>query len=130
MAKYVGKIFKVSNNKLKIKGNDAHYVHVKWYNPFSKKFKCKVITSLEDKVVLNDDNRKNLHNAIGYYDKRSNSFSFFDKKKYTKLRNGEITPLPISKLTGFDVWSGYSGTKYLKKEDLKGNVKNTMRIKK
>ena len=47
MAKFVGKIFKVSNNKIGIRNDGAHNVHVVWYNPFKRKFRCKVITSLE-----------------------------------------------------------------------------------
>lgn len=130
MAKYVGKIFKIPNSVLKIKGTDIHYVQVKWYNPFTKKFKCNIITSLEDKVKLNEENKIGLHNSIGYYDKRSNTFSFFDKKKYLKMRNGDITPIPINKLVGFPVWSGFSGSLYLNINDLKGNQKNKLGIKK
>lgn len=35
MAKYVGKIFKVNNRDLNIKGNSSHFVEVKWFNPFT-----------------------------------------------------------------------------------------------
>ena len=61
MAKYVGKIFRVNNKTLRIKGSGSHFVHVKWYNPFTHKFRCYVITSLEEKKVLSPGERNNLH---------------------------------------------------------------------
>lgn len=49
MAKFVGKIFRIPDRYLKnILGNGAHFVHVTWYNPKNHKFRCKVITSLEE----------------------------------------------------------------------------------
>ena len=55
MAKYVGKVFRVDNKTLKLKGRSAHYVHVKWYNPFTRMFKCRVLTSLENRQLLVDN---------------------------------------------------------------------------
>ena len=52
MPKYVGKIFKVDNRTLKLKGSSTHYVHVKLYNPFTRKFKCRIVTSLENFWVI------------------------------------------------------------------------------
>ena len=130
MAKYVGKIFEVPNVHLRIKGSKTHKVHVKWYNPFKRKFKCNVLTSLEEKIPLTSDNRKGMHRKVGYYDKTSDTFFQFDKGKYAKIRNGKIMLIPRDKLQGFELWSGYEGTRYLSKNVLEGRLKNELKIKK
>ena len=120
MAKYVGKIFKVSNNKIGIRNNGAHNVHVVWYNPFKRKFRCRVITSLESEKELNGKELKQLK-TTPYVKKRGtkNIFRLFKRNKYAKVRKGEIVPIPESKLQGFDVWSGYQNTVELSLDDLK-----------
>ena len=61
MAKYVGKIFKISDNKLGIHGTGAHMVKITWYNPIKRIFYGRVITSLEERKVLKPEDRKFLH---------------------------------------------------------------------
>lgn len=129
MAKYVGKIFKVDNAKLKIRGNEAHYVHVKWYNPLTKRFKCKVITSLENKHVIKDGNKRIL-GTTPYIQADNGVYNIFDKKKYKKLRNGDIVPIPVSKARGFDIWTGYEETRNLHISALKGKEQKHLGIKK
>ena len=129
MAKYVGKIFRVNNTALHIKRRGTHYVHVKWYNPFTRKFRCKVITSLEDKKTLSDKEKRVL-SSTPYHKEKDNTYNLFSKRKYTKLRNGEIQPIPIQKTKGFAVWSGYSGTRDLHISVLKGNAQKHLNIKK
>jgi len=85
MAKYVGKIFRVSNKALKIKGKGTHYVHVKWYNPFTRKFRCKVITSLEEEKKLTNRNREILKTSP-FHKKSEKVFTVFSRNKYEKLR--------------------------------------------
>lgn len=130
MAKYVGKIFKVSNPKLKIHGNDIHHVSVKWYNPFTHMFKCRVITSLEDKVSQPELKGDTAKVACATYDAKTKTHSVLNKRKYKQLRNGSIEPIPINKCENFDVWSGFSKTVYLSKKDLKLNNVSKMKIKK
>lgn len=120
MAKFVGKIFKVSNNKLGIRNDGAHFVHVTWYNPFKRKFRCKVITSLESEKELNGKDLKQLK-TTPYVKKRGskNVFRLFKRNKYGKVRKGEIIPIPENKLKGFNVWSGYQNTVELFVSELK-----------
>lgn len=120
MAKFAGKIFKVSNNKIGIRNDGAHNVHVVWYNPFKRKFRCKVITSLESEKELNGKELKQLK-TTPYVKKRGakNTFRLFKRNKYAKVRKGEIVPIPESKLQGFAVWSGYQNTVELSLDDLK-----------
>ncbi len=117
MAKYVGKIFKVNDKDLKIRGNGSHFVHVTWYNPFKRRFRCKVITSLEDIKTLEGKQIKN--SRLTPHVKRGNIFNLFKKKKYNKLRSGVIQPIPIDKTIGFDVWSGYDETRDLELKVMK-----------
>lgn len=129
MAKYVGKIFKVNDKDLKIRGNGSHFIHVTWYNPFKRKFRCKVITSLEDKKVLEGKQIKS--SRLTPHVKRGNIFNLFKKKKYNKLRNGHIQPIPITKTEGFDVWSGYDETRDLDLNTLKSaKIQPDKKIKK
>ena len=128
MAKYVGKVFKVDNRALKLKGSTAHYVHVKWYNPFRRIFKCRIITSLEKRKFLGDNKR-----ALGstpYHKNEDGSYSFFEKQKYSKIRDGKIEPISVRKTTGFDVWHGYEGTRYLHVKQLKGKEQKHLSVKK
>ena len=129
MAKYVGKIFKVSNAALHIKGNGTHYVHVKWYNPFTHKFRCNVITSLEQTTTLIGEERSIL-NTTPFHKKEENVYALFSRHKYNKLRSGKITPIPITKTEGFEVWSGYQETRDVYITALKGNEQKNMTIKK
>lgn len=128
MAKFVGKIFRVSNSKLKIHGNDIHHVKVKWYNPFNHKFKCRVITSLEERVDKTALNGETAKVACSVYNTKTKTHCLLSKTKYKQLRNGKIEPIPITECENFDVWSGYSKTVYLTKKDLKR--KSNMKIKK
>ena len=128
MAKYVGKVFKVNNKALKLKGSSAHYVYVKWYNPFTRVFKCRVITSLEKRIFLGENKR-----ALGstpYHKNEDGSYSLFEKQKYSKIRSGKIEPILVSRTKGFDVWHGYEGTRYLRIGQLKGNEQKHLSIKK
>ena len=128
MAKYVGHIFKVNNAALGIKRSGSHYVHVKWFNPFSRKFWCKIITSLEERKSL--DQIKASKKAKICLKGGGDDFYIFAERKYAKLRNGEIVPIPVDKTEGFSVWSGYYGSRYLARSKLKGNRKLHMKIKK
>ena len=129
MAKYVGKIFKVNNTALHIKRRGTHYVHVKWYNPFTRQFRCNVITSLEDKKVLSD-NEKKILSTTPYHKEKDDMYNLFSKRKYTKLRNGEIKPIPVQKTKGFDVWSGYQEMRDVHINVLKGNEQKHLKIEK
>ena len=129
MAKYVGKIFKVNNAALKVKRNGSHYVHVKWYNPFTRRFRCKVITSLETRKTLLGKEKRVLGSSL-FHRESDDEYSIFNKKKYERLRKGHITPIPISKTKGFGVWSGYEETRDLHISVLKGNEQKHLSIKK
>lgn len=129
MAKYVGKIFRVSNKALKIKGKGTHYVHVKWYNPFTRKFRCNVITSLEDKRDLPKEKRHNLH-VMTFHKEDERTYHLFSRDKYEDLRNGQIVPIPVHKSKGFKVWSGYKETRDLTAKALKGNEQKHLHIEK
>ena len=128
MAKFVGKIFKVSNNKLGVRNDGAHNVHVVWYNPFKHNYEWlefrrvlfRSITSLESEKELNGKELKQLK-TTPYVKKRGtkNTFQLFKRNKYAKVRKGEIVPIPESKLQGFAVWSGYQNTVELSLDDLK-----------
>ena len=128
MAKYVGKIFKVNNAALKVKGTGTHYVHVQWYNPFTRMFRCRIITSLENRKFLGENKR-----ALGstpYHKNEDGSYSFFEKQKYSKLRAGKIQAISVLKTRGFDTWHGYEGTRDLHIRALKGNEQKHLSIKK
>lgn len=112
MAKFVGKIFKTSNNVLGVRGSGAHYFKVTWYNPFKRKFHCKVITSLEktETVELKQKRQKLKNKAYVKKDGKDNEYCVFNRNKFEDLRKGEITPIPVSQTQGFPLWSGYMGT--------------------
>ena len=129
MAKYVGKIFKISNSKLRVQGKGHHFVQVKWYNPFTRKFRCRIISSLENNRKLVGRERKVL-NSIPHYNKGSNVYALFNKKKYRYLREGKIEPIPVSKTKGFDVWGGYFETRFLSRKILHGHEQKNMAIMK
>lgn len=129
MAKYVGKIFRVNNTALHIKRRGTHFVHVKWYNPFTRKFRCKVITSLEDKKRLPTNKRKNLH-AMTFHKENEDTYCLFSRNKYEDLRNGKIVPISVHKTSGFNVWSGYQETRDVHISALKGKEQKNMKIKK
>ena len=129
MAKYVGKIFRVNNTLLKIKRNGTHYVHVKWYNPITRKFRCKIITSLEKQTKI-DFNNKHLLGSTPFHKENDDVYSLFLKNKYKKLRNGDVEPIPATKMKGFSVWSAYSGSRDLSVRALKGKEQSDMWIKK
>ena len=121
MAKYVGRIFQVSNRTLNIKGQGTHFVNVTWYNPKTKTFRCKIITSLEtEQKLVTTEQKKNLH-LRAHLKKGYDTYYFLDKNAYHKLRNGEVQPIPIQKMQGFNLWGGYSSTIELKKSQL--NIK-------
>ena len=132
MAKYVGKIFKVANNKLGIRNNGAHNVHVTWYNPLKRKFRCKVITSLESEETLIGKQRKKLDRTpyvrkVGTKD----DFYLFKRSKYRSLRNGTLTPIPTTKVDGLSHWSAYGNTVDLTVNDLKKSKEQSdIKIKK
>ena len=130
MAKFVGKIFKVPNNKLGIHSSGAHYIQVAWYNPFKRKFRCKVLTSLEDKKELIGRQIKQTEKTA-YAKGDDNTFYLFKKRKYRLLREGKIQPVPVQNLQGFEVWSGYMDSRDLHISVLKkSKVQNGMKIKK
>ena len=120
MAKFIGKIFKVPNSKLGIRTSGAHNVHVVWYNPFKRKFRCKVLTSLEKEKELSGKEYNELKRTP-YVKKRGtkSTFSLFKLNKYAKVRNGTLTPIPVTKTSGLPLWSAYSETVELGVNDLK-----------
>ena len=128
MAKYVGKIFRVNNKDLKLKGSATHYVHVQWYNPFTRMFKGKVITSLEKRKFVGENKR--ALGATPYHKNEDASYSFFEKQKYSKLRSGKIEAIPVTKTNGFDTWHGYEGICNLHIRHLKGKEQKHLNIKK
>ena len=118
MAKYVGKIFRVANPKLKIRGNETHFVHVVWYNPRNKLFKCRVITSLEDAYPKTSVDRRILNKSCRTYNKENETHCVLNARKYRWLRRGKVEAIPTEQTENFGVWSGYSKTVYLNKDDL------------
>ena len=128
VAKYVGKVFRVDNKTLKLKGSAMHYVHVIWYNPFTRRFKCRIITSLENRKFLGENKR--VLGSTPYHKNEDGSYSFFEKQKYSKIRDGKIEPISVKKSTGFDTWHGYEGTRYLHVRNLKGKEQKYLSIKK
>lgn len=119
MAKYVGKIFKVNNKDLNIKGNGSHFVEVKWFNPFNKKFKCNVITSLEDEYPKSNINKDVLRYNCRYFNKETQKHCVLNNDKYRKMRFGVIKPIPFNKTENFNVWSAYAESVTLHKSKLK-----------
>ena len=130
MAKYVGKVFRVDDKKLKIRGNGAHYVYVKWYNPFTRKFRCRVITSLENRKVIPERERHGVLSSNSYYKIDEKTYNIFNRRKYEKLRNGDIEPIPAKKTKGFKVWSGFFDARDVHITALKGNEQKNLSIKK
>ncbi len=126
MAKYVGKIFRVPNKFLGLKGEKTHNVYVSWFNPFKRKFNVKIITSLEDKKSFNDYSYKKGDCAV--FDEKDKSHFVLNRSKYVKLRQGKITPIPFNKCENFKVWSGFQGSTYLNKNQL--THKTNSKIKK
>lgn len=120
MAKYVGKIFRVSNTKLGLRGNSTHYVYVQWYDMKNKDFKCRVISSLEreKKFSKNDPERAILGKSI-FHRSSEDSFCIFKKQNYEMLRDGDIEPIPMRKLENATHWFGFTKSLRLNKEDLK-----------
>ena len=55
-----------------------------------------------------------------YVYKGDDVFALFVMKKYTKIREGVIEPIPITKTKGFDVWGGYQETRFLSRGTLEG----------
>ena len=103
MAKYVGKIFNVGNNKLKIRSSNSHAVYVERYDPKTKKFNCKVITSLEKEHYKKSVNKAFLQNRNYSYNKATDNYCVLNQSKYKKMRNGVITPIPTNKTKNFKV---------------------------
>ena len=54
-----------------------------------------------------------------YVYKGDDVFALFVMKKYTKIREGVIEPIPITKTKGFDVWGGYQETRFF----ISGNIR-------
>lgn len=131
MAKYVGKVFKVPNSRLGIRNNGAHYVHVTWYNPFKRKFRCKTITSLETEKTLEGKQYKELRKTLHVKKVGSrNTYYIFKNDKYKKVRNGYLQPIPVTKTNGLPLWSAYSSTVELNLSDLKKGKKTDIKISK
>lgn len=128
MAKFIGKIFKFDNKTLKIRNDGSHYVHVKGFNPFTRKYYCRVITSLEHKVTVGKSDRK-LMKKIPSYHISGNDYYVMTRQKYKQMRQGKITPIPMSKTVGFSKWSGYSEKRYLHYKHFRGKKPKNMYIK-
>ena len=129
MAKYVGKVFKIPDRNLGIRGKGVHLVKIVWYNPFKRLFNGKVVTSLEERKVLTKEDKKNLHLRT-YYKENNDTYVFIKRNKYERLRNGSIEPIPIGKTKGLSVWSGYSGNKKIHISLIKGKKPENVTIKK
>ena len=112
MAKYVGKVVQLPNSILKLQGSGTHYVHVKWFDPKSKLFHCKVITSLEERVVFSKGKKK-MGKSPYFREKGSPVVNVFLRGKYEEVRKGLIDPIPIGKTSGFDGWVGYFESRQL-----------------
>ena len=118
MAKYVGKIFKIPDKHLRLRGNGAHMVKITWYNPLKRIFYGRVITSLEERKVLTKEDKKFLHLQT-YHREQDDVFLLLKRNKYEKIRNGNITPIPVTKAKGLSVWSGFSERKKIHISKLK-----------
>ncbi len=127
MAKYVGKIFRVNNKELNIKGNGSHFVEVKWFNPFTRKFNCRVITSLEDVHEKSNIDKDVLKYTCRYFNKKTQKHCVLNNNKYRKMRFGVITPIPFNKTENFDVWSAYDKNIVLHKSKLKNLTNKKIR---
>ena len=110
MAKYVGKIFNVKNSILGIRRRKTHNCLVEWFNPKTKKFRCRIITSLEDQVSLENEVKESILSSTPYHKVDENVFNLFKLKKYNKLRDGKITPIPQSQLLGTTIFHGFEKT--------------------
>lgn len=124
MAKYVGKIFRVSNTKLGLRGNSTHYVYVQWYDMKNKDFKCRVLTSLEKekKFSKNDPGKFILWKSL-FHRNTDDTFCIFKKQDYELIRNGEIEPIPMNKLENASHWHGFMKEVKLDKSDFKSENK-------
>ena len=129
MAEYVGHIFKISNKVLRLPRRGTHYVHVTWFNPRTKMFRCKIITSLERQMNLPKDRRQILSTGPSAHIE-GDTFNLYDARTYKKLRAGVITPIPTTKSHGFPVWSGYFGVRELGIQQLVGNKSKNKHIDK
>ena len=129
MAKYVGKVFKISDKHLGIRGKGAHMVKITWYNPFKRLFHGRVITSLEERKTLQNEDKKYLH-LQSYHKESEDVFLLMKRNKYEKLRNGSITPIPVTKTKGLSVWSGYSQSKTIHISKLRNKRPENVEIKK
>ena len=129
MAKYVGKVFKIPDRQLGIRGNGAHMVKITWFNPFKKLFHGRVITSLEERKFLKKEDKKYLH-LQNYHKESEDVFLIMKRSKYEKLRNGNIVPIPVTKVNGLSVWSGYSENKKIHISKIKNRRPEKIQIKK
>ena len=131
MAKYVGNIFKLPNSITKVQGKGNHFVHVTWFNPKTKLFRCRIITSLEEKRTLGDIVAEGINTKKYPHQKgKGNIFYVFDKSKYRRIREGKIVPIPMSQTKGFDYFHGYEGTIDLHFSVLKKHKVTSLKIKK
>ncbi len=108
MAKYVGKVFKIPDRHLGIRGKGSHYVKISWFDPHEKIFHGQVITSLEEHLpksgLTSDDFRYRVHKKVG-----DDLYAVVKKRKIIDIREGRVVPIPIRKAEGLKVWSGFSG---------------------
>ena len=127
MAQYVGKVFKIKNSSLGIKGSGTHDVHVTWFNPKTKKFSCKILTSLE-RVEPKEKLSKRKNTIVRKVE--GDKFFVFERQKYVKLREGKIVPIPVGKVKGTTDWMGYEESKDLHISTLKKGFASEKQIKK
>ena len=105
MAKYVGHVVQLSNSALKLPGAGTHYVHVQWFNPRTKKFHCRIVTSLEHKISFSKG-KKQMGKSPFYREKNDSVVYVFKRGHYEDIRNGTIVPVPVEKTSGFKTWIG------------------------
>jgi len=129
MAKFVGKVFRIPDRYLGIKGHGTHYVKISWFDPREKIFHGKIITSLEEHLpkssMTPNDFRYRSHKRIN-----NDLFAVVNNKKITDMRDGKIVPIPVSNAKGLERWSGYSGERLFDRTFLSRFIPTDIQIKK
>lgn len=126
MAKYVGKIVRINNKTLRIREDGVHFVHIQWFNPVTKKFYCRVLTSLEHVLDANPNPSDGEPMIAG----KSKKYKFYtiNPRKYSQLINGKFQIIPLRKTRGFDLWGAYHQIRHLHISQLRGKVDASKQI--
>ena len=82
----------------------------------------------EEKKLVGKE--REILKSTPYVYKGDDVFALFVMKKYTKIREGVIEPIPITKTKGVDVWGGYQESCNVSIRALKGREQKNMKIRK